>query len=666
MRAQFHNFNHLDPWVNSGIQILGAEMHKFLKKLNEPTTRRLMLVVVSGLLILLAFGVEKFFQKNQIKDGLMILAAVIAGFDIAIRAFRSLRNKHISIELLVTIASTGAIVIGEYWEAAAVTFLFIFGAYLEARTLNQTRKVLQNLLDLAPTTVLVQRNGEQIEISPGEVKIKDLVILKPGSKIAVDGFVLEGYSSVDESAITGESMPVEKEVESQVFSGTVNLDGLLKVSAEHVGADTTLAKIIRRVEDAQDEKAPTQRFIEKFSQWYTPFIIGLSVISYIITRDIELALTLLVIGCPGALVISTPVSVVAGIGRAAKNGILIKGGEYLENAAKISLIAFDKTGTITEGKPYVSDVIPFDGIRQVEANFGDSILPSSGNQIWDDDQRKLLYIAAIAEFGSEHPLAKAIVKEAELKSDENAEKFDTFTGRGVRVAHNDNEIAVGSTQFMKDLGLPIPEELLQLQERLKLEGKTTVLVSYTNAIKGIIAVADKPRENVKGILKKIKKIGVKRIVMLTGDDSVTANAVGSKIGIDDVHSQLLPEQKLEMINQFQKEGNIVAMVGDGINDAPALATADLGFAMGITGTDVALETADVALMSDDLTKILETLRISKLTIKNITQNIVIALLTVVFLLAGVILGKVHMSGGMLIHEASVLIVILNGMRLMKN
>lgn len=640
-------------------------MKNLVNKLNEPSIRRLLLVIVSGLLILSAFGAEKLFENNQMKDLLMILAALIAGFDIAIRAFRSLRNKHISIELLVTIASVGAIIIGEYWEAAAVTFLFIFGAYLESRTLNQTRKVLQNLLDLAPATVLVLRNGEQIEISPGEVRKKDFVILKPGSKIAVDGIVVEGYSSVDESSITGESMPAEKEVGSQVFSGTVNLDGLIKVSVEHVGADTTLAKIIRRVEEAQDEKAPTQRFIEKFSQWYTPFIIGLSVLSYVITRDVELALTLLVIGCPGALVISTPVSVVAGIGRAAKNGILIKGGEYLENAGKISLVAFDKTGTITEGKPYVSDVIPLNYRKQWGDKFSDIDLSPEKNLNWDEEQRKLLYIAAIAEFGSEHPLAKAIVEEADLKFDGNVEKFDTFTGRGVKVSHNGDEISVGSNQFMNDLRIIIPNEIHQIQEKLRREGKTTVLVSYKGVITGIIAVSDKPRENIKEVLNIIKKIGVKRIVMLTGDDAVTANAVGLKVGVDEVYPQLLPEQKLEMISQFQKDGNVVAMVGDGINDAPALATADLGIAMGITGTDVALDTADVALMSDDLKKISETLKISKLTFRNITQNIVIALLTVGFLLAGVIMGKVHMSGGMLIHEASVLIVILNGMRLLK-
>ncbi|HSM25351.1 MAG TPA: cation-translocating P-type ATPase [Anaerolineaceae bacterium] len=576
-----------------------------------------------------------------------------------------MKNKYISIELLVTIAAGGALIIGEYWEAAAVTFLFIFGAYLEARTLNQTRKVLQNLIELVPTTVLVNRNGEQIEVNAWEVKKEETVVLKPGSRIAVDGEVVEGYSSVDESAITGESMPVGKEVGSKVFAGTVNLDGLIKVCASQVGPETTLAKIIRRVEEAQDEKAPTQRFIEKFAQWYTPFIIGLSMISYFITYDIELALTLLVIGCPGALVISTPVSIVAGIGRAAKKGILIKGGEYLENAGKISIVAFDKTGTLTEGKPYVSDVIVIG--KKFELDEGHSY--PKGEEIkdskWDSSQSRLLHIAAIAEYGSEHPLAKAIVNAAGLITEEKIEKFDTFTGRGVRVLHNGSEIAVGSNHFMRDLGIEISEKVYEMQMILKSEGKTTILVSHKKAIAGIIAVADKPRENVMEALRNIKKIGVKRIVMLTGDDQITANTIGSKVGISEVHSQLLPEQKLEIVRNFQKEGNIVAMVGDGINDAPALAIADLGIAMGVTGTDIAIETADVALMSDDLRKISETLKISKLTLRNIKQNIFIALLTVSVLLAGVILGKVHMSGGMLIHEASVLIVILNGMRLLR-
>ena len=345
----------------------------FIIKVFEPKSRKLLLMVTSGVFILLALVIGKLYPLLWVGDLFMILAALVAGSDIATRAFRSLKNKHIAIELLVTIAASGALIIGEYWEAAAVTFLFIVGAYLESRTLSHTRNVLQGLLDLAPTTVLVLRNGEQIEVNPMEVEKGEIVIFKPGSKIAVDGIVISGHSTIDESAITGEFLPAEKETGSQVFSGTINLDGMIKVEALKVGIDTTLAKIIHRVEEAQDEKAPTQRFIEKFAQWYTPFIIGLSVVAYFITMDIELALTLLVIGCPGALVISTPVSIVAGIGSAAKKGILIKGGEYLENAGKISAVAFDKTGTLTEGKPFVSDVV---------------VLNSAQNNIFDFETRQ--------------------------------------------------------------------------------------------------------------------------------------------------------------------------------------------------------------------------------------------------------------------------------------
>jgi Cd2+/Zn2+-exporting ATPase len=317
----------------------------------SPKQRRQLLTAVSGLLIILALTSNYLLNQANWHNGLMTGAALIAGFDIAQRAWRSLRQRHISIELLVTIAAAGALVIGEYWEAAAVTFLFLFGAYLEARTLGQTRQVLQRLLELAPTTAIVLRNDRQLEVMPYEVVLGETVLIKPGAKIPVDGDVIDGRSAVDESAITGESMPVEKGAGTVVYAGTVNQAGLLKVKAIGVGSDTTLARIIRRVEEAQEEKAPTQRFIERFARWYTPFIILLSGAAYLITRELELALTLLVIGCPGALVISTPVSIVAGIGRAAKRGILIKGGEYLENAGKISALALDKTGTLTVGQP---------------------------------------------------------------------------------------------------------------------------------------------------------------------------------------------------------------------------------------------------------------------------------------------------------------------------
>ncbi|MHB8133600.1 MAG: heavy metal translocating P-type ATPase [Anaerolineaceae bacterium] len=642
-------------------------MSTFIQKFQNPKIRRQFLVIASGTLILLSLAAGQFLHTTTLKDLLMIAAALIAGADIAGRALISLRNKHISIELLVTIATIGALVIGEYWEAAAVTFLFIFGAYLEARTLSQTRQVLQGLLDLAPTTVIVLRDGRQLEVDPMEVELGELVLFKPGSKIAVDGVVVEGHSAVDESAITGESMPEDKEVGSRVFAGTVNQDGLLKVEATGVGADTTLARIIRRVEEAQDEKAPTQRFIEKFAQWYTPFIIALSIASYIITRDIELALTLLVIGCPGALVISTPVSVVAGIGRAAKNGILIKGGEYLENVGKVSVLAVDKTGTLTEGKPTVTDVIALLPILQLEK--AGSAFPSDSRMdyTWDASQSEVLRWAAIAEAGSEHPLAKAVLQAAKKLGDvPEASDFDTCTGRGVRAFFNGVEIAVGSQGLMTELEIPVPEEAQEHLLRLKTSGKTTVLVSYDGKVAGIIAIADKPRENAKEVIARLKEIGLQKVVMLTGDDARTAQAIATELGINDVRSQLLPEEKLQVIRDLQKAGHVVAMVGDGINDAPALAAANIGIAMGAAGTDIAIETADVALMADDLMKIPEAIRISKATLRNIHQNVWIALLTVTILLLGVIFGKVHMAGGMLIHEASVLVVILNGMRLLRD
>ncbi|TLN14902.1 cation-translocating P-type ATPase, partial [bacterium] len=331
-------------------------MNSVKRWIEDPKLRRQALTLLSGGLILISLAARYAAGQAGLADGLLGAAAIVAGTDIVVRAWANLRNKAFSIELLVSIAFIGALAIGEFWEAAAVTFLFIFGAYLEARTLSKTREVLGQLLDLAPATAVVIRDGQQVEVLASEVAQDEILLIKPGAKVPVDGQVLDGFSAVDESAITGESIPEEKGSGDAVFAGTLNQNGTLKVRATGVGGDTTLARIITRVEEAQDEKAPTQRFIERFARWYTPFIIVLSIGAFIITRDIELSLTLLVIGCPGALVISTPVSIVAGIGRAAKKGILIKGGEYLENAGKISAVALDKTGTLTEGKPRLIDI----------------------------------------------------------------------------------------------------------------------------------------------------------------------------------------------------------------------------------------------------------------------------------------------------------------------
>lgn len=621
--------------------------------------RRKILAVTSGILIAVAFGADYFLEWRAVYSVAMIAASAVAGWDIARRAFVSLRNRHISIELLVTIAMLGALWIGEYWEAAAVTFLFIFGAYLEARTLSQTRKVLSGLLDLTPTTAIVVRDGKQVEIYPHEVSSDEIVLVKPGTKIPVDGEVAAGRSAVDESAITGEPMPEEKVIGSKVFAGTVNQNGLLRVRATGVGADTTLARIIHRVEEAQDEKAPTQRFIERFAKWYTPGIIVLSIASYVISRDIELALTLLVIGCPGALVISTPVSVVAGIGRAAKSGILIKGGEFLENAGKISALALDKTGTLTQGKPRVTDVIPLASSR-------DANLPAV-TQGWDLAQAFVLRWAAIVEAGSEHPLARSILSAADILGHiPAADDFETLTGRGVKAHYAYQTIGVGTLELMLELKVRVQDTAREALTRLKSVGKTAVLVSLDEDVIGILGIADPIRDTTRSMIKRLKEVGLERIVMLTGDDHLTAQSIARQAGIEDVRAGLLPEDKLSVIRNLQKEGHVVAMVGDGINDAPALAAADIGIAMGAAGTDIAIETADIALMSDDLMKLPEAIRLSKATLRNIYQNVFVALATVTLLLLGVLFGRVHMAGGMLIHEASVLIVILNGMRLLRS
>ena len=633
-------------------------MEKIRAVFNNLQQRRKLLTLASGGLILLAFGADFFFGWRNVYNLAMIAAALVAGWDIAQRAFASLRNRYVSIELLVTIATLGAVAIGEYWEAAAVTFLFILGAYLEARTLSHTRQVLKGLLDMAPLTAIVVRDGMQVEIPPDEVMQDEIVLIKPGAKVSVDGEVVEGHSSVDESAITGEPMPEEKLAGSRVFAGTVNQDGLLKVRATGVGADTTLARIIRRVEEAQEEKAPTQRFIERFAHGYTPFIIGLSGVVYLITRDIELALTLLVIGCPGALVISTPVSVVAGIGRAAKGGILIKGGEYLENAGKISAIALDKTGTLTRGKPQVTDIISLTAVPNPGIN--------GVHGAWDAAQASILHWAAIVESGSEHPLARSILAEAQTHAlVPAAEKFETYTGRGVSAVYQGHTLGVGSLELMSALAVSVNGRSHEVLAGLKAEGKTAVLVSVDQKAVGVIGISDPMRETSLQLIQRLKETGIKRIVMLTGDDELTAQSIARSAGIEHVRAGLLPEDKLVAIRDLQKQGYVVAMVGDGINDAPALAAADIGIAMGAAGTDVAIETADIALMADDLMKIPQAIRISKATLRNIHQNVLIALLTVSGLLLGVLLGEVHMAGGMLIHEASVLIVILNGMRLLR-
>ncbi len=628
--------------------------------------------VVSGLLILVSFGVEKLFGGSwnvtvgpqwwidagehahgsghvfTLANAFMLAAAIVAGYGIVVKAVRALLVKFISIDLLVSIAAIGATLIGNFWEAAAVTFLFAIGHALEAGTMNKTRAALAELVAVAPDVAVVMRDGEQVEIAAHQVRMGEIVLVKNGAKVPVDGQVVSGTGAIDEASITGESIPVEKTKSDHVFAGTISRGGFLQVMATGIGADTTLARIIRRVEEAQDAKAKTQAFIDRFSKWYTPAVMVLALAAGLISGDVVLGLTLLVIGCPGALVISIPVAIVAGIGRSARNGILIKGGEYLETSAKISAVAVDKTGTLTEGRPVLTDIV----VRNPEA-----------------DRREVLRWAAAAEAGSEHPLARPILdtaREEGVAPEGLPGSVTPVAGKGIVADAHGKRVLIGNVPLLEQYGIVNDAGAAVAANKLAAAGKTPMIVAVDESVLGVIGVADTIREDAPEMIRRLHASGVQKVVMLTGDTRLVAEAIGEAVGIDEIHASLLPEDKLDAVARLQREGHTVAMVGDGVNDAPALATADIGVAMGAAGSAVAVETADIALMGDNLLKLPEAISLAKRTVNVMRQNIWIALITVVVLLVGVFAGGVTMAIGMLVHEGSVLIVILNAMRLLRN
>ena len=602
--------------------------------------------VVSGLLVLTSFVLSRTAPTAAASDVAMVAAAVVAGAPVVLRAVRALTVKVVGIDLLVSVAATGAVLVGNYWEAAAVTFLFAVGDALETATLTRTRSALAELVAVAPDVAVVLRDDRQVEVPAGSVRPGETVLVKNGARVPVDGVVVGGSGALDEASITGESIPVEKTTGDRVFAGTVSAGGFLQVEATGVGADTTLARIIHRVEEAQDAKARTQKFMDRFSAWYTPAIIALAVVFGLATGDVVLALTLLVIGCPGALVISIPVSVVAGIGRGAKDGILIKGGEYLETSARISAVALDKTGTLTEGRPHLTDVVVLDPALRA------------------DD---VLRTAARAEAGSEHPLARPVVDAAVERGLDVAglpEHTEPVPGRGVVATVDGSRVAVGNLALLRAEGVPT-DAAAPVVERLATAGRTPMVVTRDGRTIGVVAVADRIRPDAPEMVRRLHAAGVERVVMLTGDQQPVAEAVAAQVGVDEIRAGLLPEDKLAAVTELQRQGHTVAMVGDGVNDAPALATADIGVAMGVAGTGVAIETADIALMRDDLLRLPQAVGLARRTVRTMRQNIVVALATVAALLAGVLLGGVTMAIGMLVHEASVLVVIANAMRLLR-
>lgn len=621
-----------------------------MTKFHQALHGRWAIPLISGTLIALSFlaariAAEQPAAELPASDIFMVAAAVVAGTPIVIKAARALTARLISIDLLVSIASIGAVLIGEYWEAAAVTLLFAVGGALENATMSRTRSALAELVAVAPDVAVVLRDGEQVEIPAVAVGQGETVLVKNGAKVPVDGVVIGGTGAIDEASITGESMPVEKAEGDSVFAGTISTSGFLQVRAVGIGADTTLARIIHRVEEAQDAKAKTQKFMDRFSAWYTPGIIVLAAVVGLLTQDVTLALTLLVIGCPGALVISIPVSIVAGIGRGARDGILIKGGEFLETSAKVTALALDKTGTITAGKPKLTDVVTL------------------GERSEDD----VLLLAARAEAGSEHPLARPIMDaavERNLGPLGLPDHTEPVPGKGIIAELDGMRVLVGSPRLLAAEGISHAGAEAVIDE-LAAAGRTPMVVAVDGKAIGVVAVADEIRPDAAEMVRRLRAARINKIVMLTGDNERVANAVAAQVGIEEVYASLLPEEKLDVVLRLQGEGYVVAMVGDGVNDAPALATADIGVAMGVAATGVAIETADIALMRDDLLKLPQALRLAKRTVNNMRQNISIALITVALLLAGVLFGGVTMAIGMLVHEASVLVVIVNAMRLLR-
>ncbi|WP_435096690.1 heavy metal translocating P-type ATPase [Halorubrum sp. N11] len=626
--------------------------------------RKAIVVAMSGLLYAGGWSIGYVPGFDAASTAILILAAIIGGYDIAKTAYYEVKSRTLGIKTLVTLAAVGAIAIGSYWEAAAVVFLFALGSYLEGRTMRKTRNALEELLEMTPDTATVRRDGEQKAVPAREVEAGEIVIVKPGEKIPVDGDVVEGESAVNQAPVTGESAPVHKADGDEVYAGTVNQEGALEVTTTGAGTDTTLQRIIQRVEEAQEAQSPTESLIDRFAKYYTPAVIALAIGAYAVTQNAILSLTLLVIGCPGALVIGPPVSIVSAIGNAARNGVLMKGGEHLEQAGKIDLVAFDKTGTLTKGETAVADVEGFDT---------------------DDDE--VLNLAAIAELKSEHHLGDAILNAARNRRDPvtdggvtttesdtpsttgtgslpEPDDFEVIAGKGVVARHDGREIVVGNRALLDERGIDLPDDVAEYVRGREERGETAIHVVRDGVVVGAIALHDGLREAAPGVIQELRDAGIET-VMLTGDNERVAAAVAEEIGIDDYRAELLPEDKQDVVTEYQADGQVVAMVGDGINDAPALATADVGVAMGAAGTDTAIETADIALMADDLERIPYAVKLSKATRWNVLENVGLALVVVTLLLAGVLTSYVTLALGMLVHEASVLAVIGNGMRLLR-
>ncbi len=631
-----------------------------IEEMKQSSWRNNLHVLVSALLVVLGFFSHVVNGGESLVTVLVFgLSMVIGGYSLFKVGLMNLVRFEFDMKTLMTIAVIGAAIIGEWTEGAIVVILFAISEALERFSMDKARRSIRSLMDIAPKEALIRREGQEMLVPVDDITIGDIMIVRPGQKIAMDGVVTRGHSTVNQAAITGESVPVEKLEQDEVFAGTLNEEGLIEVEVTKHVEDTTISKIIHLVEEAQEERAPSQAFVDRFAKYYTPAIILIAGLIAIIPplffqasweTWIYQGLAVLVVGCPCALVVSTPVAIVTAIGNAAKHGVLVKGGIYLEEMGALKAIAFDKTGTLTKGVPVVTDLTIYD--QQMNS-------------------QDILAVMTALEYRSQHPLASAVIKKAEEESisykEIMVEDFSAITGKGIRGSVNGTVYYIGSPLLFSEI---INEGILSQQMKdesqfLQEQGKTVMMMGTESQVFAIIAVADEVRESSQNVIQKLHRLGIKKTIMLTGDNISTAHAVGKRLGVTDIQAELLPQDKLDYMKRLRTQHKNVAMVGDGVNDAPALVASTVGIAMGGAGTDTALETADVALMGDDLRKLPYTVELSRKTLTIIKQNISFSLGLKLLALLLVIPGWLTLWIAILADMGATLLVTLNGLRLLR-
>ena len=628
--------------------------------------------ILSGVTLITGFLLEKFTGVSEnIPFGLYIAAYFFGGYFTLKEAISKVAKGEFEIDFLMLVAAAGAAYLGEWAEGALLLFLFSLGHALENYAMGKAKKSIAALTDLAPKTALLKKDDDTVEVGIEELQVGDIIVVRPNSKISADGVIVKGNSSVDQAPITGESVPVDKTPienpdkeytsksnipnENRVFSGTINGNNTLEIKVIKEAKDSTLNRLVTMVQEAQDQKSPTQLLTDKFERYYVPAVIILVValnFAFLVidepwSESLYRSLAVLVAASPCALAISTPSAVLSGVARAARGGVLIKGGRPLEDLGVLTALAFDKTGTLTEGKPKLTDVESFGSI----------------------DKKELLEIAIAVEELSDHPLAKAVVRDGmeRLGKDTkipDADDLEAVQGKGIKANYQGNSIYIGNLELFEDIDKGVPSDVSEKVRALEGEGKTTMLIKRGNEFIGMLGLMDTPREKAKETLAQLKEIGIKKMIMLTGDNQKVADAVAEEIGLTEARGSLLPEEKVEAIKKLAEQENKLAMIGDGVNDAPAMANSTVGIAMGAAGSDVALETADIALMADKLETLPFAIGLSRKAKAIIKQNLWVSLGVVALLIPATIMSWASIGIAVAIHEGSTLVVVVNALRLL--